>query len=70
MPPKAQARLLPEWNWRTFPVFFAFVLGLVVMGLAVYSPILSLIVFVGGLFGIAYGAAHILGRMWAARRRG
>ena len=70
MPPKAQARLLPEWNWRTFPVFFAFVLGLVGMGLAVYSPILSLIVFVAGLFGLAYGTAHILARMWAARRRG
>jgi len=68
-PPKAPERSLPEWNWRTFPVFFALVVGLVVMGLAVYSPILSFIVFVMGLFGLAYGVAHILSRMWVSRRR-
>ena len=69
-PAKTQPRLMPDWNWRTFPVFFAFAVGLVAMGLAVYSPILSLIVFIGGLFGVAYGVAHILTRMWLTRRRG
>ncbi len=67
-PPKVQARLLPEWNWRTFPVFFAFVAGIVIMGL-VANTLLGLIFF-GGLFGLAYGVAHILTRMWVTRRRG
>ena len=67
-PPKVQPRLLPEWNWRTFPVFFAFVAGIVIMGL-VANTLLGLIFF-GGLFGLAFGVAHILTRMWVARRRG
>ena len=67
-PPKAQPRLPPEWNGRTFPVFFAFVAGIVIMGL-VANTLLGLIFF-GGLFGLAFGVAHILTRMWVARRRG
>ncbi|MCI0776988.1 MAG: hypothetical protein J4N95_02310 [Chloroflexi bacterium] len=67
-PSKAQPRFMPEWNWRTFPVFFAFVAGIVIMGL-VADTILGLIFF-GGLFGLAYGVAHILSRMWVTRRRG
>ena len=66
-PPRAQPSVLPEWNWRTFPVFFAFVAGIVVMGI-VANTLLGLIFF-GGLFGLAYGAAHILTRIWLARRR-
>lgn len=67
-PLRAQTRLLPEWNWRTFPVFFAFVAGIVIMGL-VANTLLGLIFF-GALFGLAYGVAHILTRMWVTRRRG
>ena len=67
-PPKPALRPLPEWNWRTFPVFFAFVAGIVIMGLVAPTP-LGLIFF-GGLFGLAYGVAHILTRMWVTRRRG
>lgn len=59
---------MPEWNWRTFPVFFAFVTGIVIMGLVAPTP-LGLIFF-GGLFGLAYGLAHILTRMWVSRRKG
>ncbi len=67
--PKPSLRPLPEWNWRTFPVFFAFIVGVVLMGLAIASPALSLVFFFGGLFGLAYGVAHILTRLWVARRR-
>ncbi len=67
---KSSLRPLPEWNWRTFPVFFAFILGVVIMGIAIASPALGLVFFFGGLFGLAYGASHILTRLWVARRRG
>ena len=67
---KPAPRSFPEWNWRTFPVFFAFILGVVIMGIAIASPALGLVFFFGGLFGLAYGAAHILTRLWVGRRRG
>jgi uncharacterized membrane protein HdeD (DUF308 family) len=68
-PPRSgRTRALPDWQWRTFPVFFAFMLGIVVMGLAAPTP-LGIIFFVG-LFGLAYGAAHILTRLWVSRRKG
>ena len=66
---KPPPRSFPEWNWRTFPVFFAFILGVVIMGIAIASPALGLVFFFGGLFGLAYGAAHILTRLWVGRRR-
>lgn len=66
-PRKTQARSLPEWNWRTFPVFFAFALGIVIMGFAAPTPLA--LIFFGGLFGLAFGVAHILTRMWITRRR-
>ena len=68
--PKPVTRSFPEWNWRSFPVFFAFIVGVVVMGIAIASPALGLVFFFGGLFGLAYGVAHILSRLWASRRRG
>ena len=67
--PKPSPRSFPEWNWRTFPVFFAFILGVVIMGIAIASPALGLVFFFGGLFGLAYGVAHILARLWVGRRR-
>ena len=66
-PRRAQPRSLPDWNWRTFPVFFAFMAGIVIMGL-VANTLLGLIFF-GGLFGLAYGVAHIVTRLWLARRK-
>lgn len=59
----------PDWQWRTFPVFFAFVLGLFVMGLAVADPILSVVLFFASLAGVAYGLAHFVTRTIIARRR-
>jgi len=60
---------MPDWRWRSFPVFFAFAAGVLVMGLAVVSPVLSLVVFVAGIFGVAFGLAHIATRVIVARRR-
>ena len=59
----------PDWQWRTFPVFFALVLGLFVMGLAVAVPALSVVLFFASLAGVAFGLAHIVTRRFIARRR-
>jgi hypothetical protein len=60
---------MPDWNWRSFPVMFAFAAGILVMGLAVAVPGLSLAVFIAGIFGVAFGMAHIVTRAIVARRR-
>ena len=51
---KPSPRSFPEWNWRTFPVFFAFILGVVIMGIAIASPALGLVFFFGGLLVLAF----------------
>ena len=55
------------WRWRTFPVFFAFVCGLFVMGLLATSPV-GFGAFYIAVFGVAFGAAHIVTRRIAERR--
>jgi Flp pilus assembly protein TadB len=57
------------WRWRSFPVFFAFVCGAFVMGLlnGVTNPV-GAVFFYLALFGVAFGAAHIVTR-WLAERR-
>ena len=60
---------LAQWNWRTFPVIFAFVAGVVIMGLATAEPRFFAVFFFAGLFGVAFGLAHIVTRVIIARRR-
>ena len=77
MPKKKRRRATPTpifkttagWRWRSFPVFFAFVCGAFVMGLlnGVTNPV-GLVAFYLGLFGVAFGAAHMVTR-WLAERR-
>jgi hypothetical protein len=57
------------WRWRSFPVFFAFVCGAFAMGLlnGVTNPV-GAVFFYLTLFGVAFGAAHIVTR-WLAERR-
>lgn len=59
----------PEWQWRTFPVLFAFALGVLVMGIAWPLPGIGVTFFFLGLGGVAFGLAHILTRTIIARRR-
>ena len=67
--PEVADRAKPvEWQWRTFPVFFAFAVGGLVMGL-VASSALALPFFFVILFGVAFGAAHIVMRVILTRRR-
>lgn len=56
------------WQWRTFPVLFAFTVGGLVMGLAA-STALALPYFFVILFGVAFGVAHIITRIIVTRRR-
>jgi Flp pilus assembly protein TadB len=55
------------WEWRTFPVFFAFVAGLFIMGL-VMGTIVGVVLFYLALMAVAFGLAHIFAR-WLALRR-
>ncbi len=62
-------RTTAGWQWRSFPVFFAFVCGAFVMGLlnGATNPV-GLVFFYITLFGVAFGAAHIVTRWFAERR--
>ena len=62
-------RAPPDWQWRTFPVFVAFAAGIVLMGLMAAGEFLGPVVFFAGVFGLAYGAAHVITRTLIARRR-
>lgn len=68
--PAAAPAALPDWQWRTFPVAFAFVLGALAMALLVALAPRAFPVWLSiALFGVAFGLAHILGRRWLATRR-
>jgi membrane associated rhomboid family serine protease len=77
MPKKKRRRTAPSstfmttagWRWRSFPVFFAFVCGAFVMGLlnGVTNPV-GAVFFYLALFGVAFGAAHMVTRSLAERR--
>ena len=60
---------LARWQWRTFPVVFAFVTGVVLMGLATVADPLFFVLFFAGLFGVAFCLAHIVTRVIVAGRR-
>lgn len=57
-----------EWQWRTFPVFLSFMVGMLVMATAVQLD-LGEIVYIAALGGVAYGLAHMLTRWFVTRRR-
>jgi Flp pilus assembly protein TadB len=77
MPKKKRRRTAPTstfmttagWRWRSFPVFLAFVCGAFVMGLlnGVTNPV-GAVFFYLAMFGVAFGAAHMVTR-WLAERR-
>jgi len=77
MPKKKRRRTAPTstfmttagWRWRSFPVFLAFVCGAFVMGLlnGVTNPV-GAVFFYLALFGVAFGAAHMVTRSLAERR--
>ncbi len=60
-----------EWQWRTFPVFFAFVCGgllILLIGPKPNTDLYSVLFFVY-LGAVAFGLAHMATRLFIARRR-
>lgn len=55
------------WQWRTFPVFFAFVCGAFLMSWLAWTPA-GWLVSLAAMAGVAFGLAHITTR-WLALRR-
>jgi hypothetical protein len=56
----ASGRASPRWNWRTFPVFFAFVTGALVA--SVVNPpsgTVGYVVQLAAVAGVGYGIAHL-----------
>lgn len=59
------------WQWRTFPVFFAFAVGALVMGLLIWiAPGAFYIFFISALFLSVFGVAHYFGRSLREYRSG
>jgi len=58
------------WNWTSFPVFFAFSLGLLGASLLVLflDYIGWAVAAAAGLFGLSFGVAHMVTRPIARRR--
>jgi hypothetical protein len=59
------------WQWRTFPVFCAFVVGAFLILLIAPEPNTGLysVLFFGFLGAAAFSAAHIVSRLLVTRRR-
>ncbi len=58
--PASAGRALPQWRWRTFPVFFAFVTGMLVASLVnPPSGNVGSAVQLVALAGFGYGLAHL-----------
>ena len=66
---EAEAPLAPlDWRWRTFPVFFAFVAGALVMALLA-GTIIGIAISWLAVLGVIFGLTHIVTRQFIARRR-
>ena len=73
-PIPTQPRQLGEWNWKTFPVFFAFSLGgflglyLGILTEATNNGWFEIVVFSGFAMLLGWGLSRIVVR-WLVRRR-
>ena len=64
-PPRREA----SWQWSTFPVFFAFAIGALVMGLLVLiAPAAFNVLLIGAVFLTVFGVLHFFGRSLRAYR--
>lgn len=59
-----------QWDWRRFPVLFAFALGALAMAiLTAAMPDAFPVLFIGALFAAAFGVAHLMVRRTIRRRK-
>ena len=61
-----------EWDFRTFPVLFAFALGAFISFW--FTPFFPEVVFIVSLFSVSFGVAHMIStwfrrRAWAGTRK-
>ncbi len=54
-------RTRPEWRWRTFPVFFAFVTGMLLAGFLNGAPTntMAAVAQIAAVAGFGYALAHL-----------
>jgi hypothetical protein len=65
-----QSRGESDWNFRTFPAYFAFASGTFLASLLVYLlPQVWYPVFILALFGFSFGCVHIFSRTIVRGRR-
>jgi hypothetical protein len=59
--PTGERRASPDWRWRTFPVFFAFVVGLLAASFINGRPNndVAAAVQIAALAGVGFGVAHL-----------
>jgi hypothetical protein len=60
-----QTQTEAEWNFRSFPTYFAFALGAFISTILV--PYVSLPILVISLFGVSIGIAHMMTRYFRHR---
>lgn len=71
MPKKRRPQERPpiDWDFFSFPVVFAFFVGLLVATIiAPFGGFVLQVQFVIALFGVSFCTAHTLTRLWARRR--
>ena len=65
-----QSRGESDWNFKTFPTYFAFASGIFLASLLVYLlPEVWYLVFILALFGFSFGCVHIFTRLVVNKSR-
>ncbi len=67
--PEVAAPAPPAWQWRTFPVFLAFAVGLLFGTQAAISPPVYFVVSIVALFAVVFGLTHMATRWFVQRRQ-
>jgi len=70
-PERVAASRLAPWHWRTFPVFFAFSVGALIMAVLNGAPsnTIAAAAQVTALLAVSFGLARIVVRKFFAERR-
>jgi len=64
-------RVTPDWRWRSFPVFFAFVCGMLLaffVNEGTVNP-LAFVLLLAALLGFGFGVSHLIVTNFVVARR-
>jgi uncharacterized membrane-anchored protein len=67
--PEATGSAPSAWQWRTFPVFLAFAVGLLFGTQAAIFPPVYFVVSIVALFAVVFGLTHMATRWFVQRRQ-